>query len=119
MCNGYKQTLAIDHPVDKRLFTLTHVQTICYYLAKGYHQQWEGFDRLPDQGLLAALDSIRDESNIIDLVDDLPVHERRLIRSLLKLICDPEPGGNTRKIVEFIRDHFPEIKEDRFPEPLA
>lgn len=119
MCNGYKQTLAIDVPVDKRLFTLTHVQTICYYLAKGYHQQWEGFDRLPDQGLLAALDSIRDESNIIDLVDDLPVHERRLIRSLLKLICDPEPGGSTRKIVEFIRDHFPEIKEDRFPEPLA
>ena len=119
MCNGYKQTLAIDHPVDKRLFTLTHVQTMCYYLAKGYHQQWEGFDRLPDQGLLAALDSIRDECNIIDLVDDLPVHERRLIRSLLKLICDPEPGGNTRKIVEFIRDHFPEIKEDRFPEPLA
>ena len=47
------------------------------------------------------------------------MHERRLIRSLLKLICDPEPGGNTRKIVEFIRDHFPEIKEDRFPEPLA
>jgi SIR2-like domain len=119
MCNGYKQTLALDHPVDKRLFTLTHVQTICYYLAKGYHQQWEGYDRLPDQGLLAALDSIRDESNIIDMVDDLPIHERRLIRSLLKLICDPEPGGNTRKIVEFIRDHFPEIKEDRFPEPLA
>ena len=118
MCNGYKQTLAIDRS-DKRLFTLTHVQTICYYLAKGYHQQWEGYDRLPDQGLLAALDSIRDESNIIDMVDDLPVHERRLIRSLLKLICDPEPGGNTRKIVEFIRDHFPEIKEDRFPEPLA
>ena len=51
-------------------------------------------------------------------MDDLPAHERRLIRSFLKIICDPS-RGNTTKVVEFIRDHFPELAEDRFPEPIA
>jgi len=102
---------------DRGLSTLTHVQTVCYYLAKGHYPNWDGYDRLNDQGLRAALDSIRDEGSIIDLVDDLPCHERRLIRAFLKLIC--EPSGSTRKIIDFIRVHFPDIKDDRFPEPLA
>ena len=114
ICNDYRRTQ--EHPTDKRPFTLTHVQTMCYYLVKGY-QNWEGYERVPNQGLLSVLDSIREESSLVDLVDELPIEERRLIRSFLKVICDP--ATNTRRIVEFIRDHFPEIKEDRFPEPLA
>jgi hypothetical protein len=102
---------------DRGLSTLTHVQTVCYYLAKGHYANWTGYERLNDQGLRAALDSIRDEGSIMDLVDDLPGHERRLIRAFLKLIC--EPSGSTKKIIDFIRAHFPDIKDDRFPEPLA
>lgn len=115
LCRDYRQTL--EHPSDKHHFTLTHVQTICYYLVKGQVPNWEGYDRLPNQGLIAALDSVKGESSLIDLLDDLPSDERRLIRSFLKVICDPT--SNTRRVVEFIRDHFPDIKEDRFPEPLA
>lgn len=115
MCQGYQQTL--DHPQNTHRYTLTHIQTICYYLAKGYYRNWSGYERVPNQGLVAALDSIRDESNLIDLMDDLPASERRMIRSFLKVICDP--ARNTRQIVEFIRDHFPQIQDDRFPEPLA
>ncbi len=98
-------------------FTLAHVQTICYYLARGFLPKWEGYDQLPAPGLRAALDSIKDNSSLMDLLDDLSTEERRLIRSFLKMICDP--GRNTRQIVEFIRNHFPDIREDRFPEPIA
>ena len=93
-----------------------HVQTICYYLVKGFQPTWQGSDMLPPS-LAAALQTIKDDASLIELLDDLPVEERRVIRSFLKVICDP--NGNTRKIIEFIRNHFPEIKEDRFPEPIA
>jgi hypothetical protein len=72
---------------------------------------------LPNQGLRAALDSIKEDSSLMDLLDDLPREERRMIRSFLKVICDPT--NNTKLIVEFIRNHFPSIREDQFPEPLA
>ena len=109
-------TLLQDICNDKGLATLTHVQTVCYYMAKGYYSSWQGYERVTDQGLVAALDSISADASLIDLIDDLPDQERRLIRAFLKVIC--EPTGNTRKIVEFIRKHFPDIKDDRFPEPL-
>lgn len=114
VCRDYRRTM--ENP-SERPITLTHVQTICYYLVKGCQPVWEGYDRLPNQGLLAALEPLRDQTSLVDLVDDLPPEERRLIRSFLKVICDPK--ANTRQIVEFIRDHFPDIREDRFPEPLA
>lgn len=104
----------LDRPADKRLFTLLHVQTLCYYLARGYAPEWRGYDQLPNPGLKAALDSTGDETSLVDLLDDLPSADRSLIRSFLKVICDP--NGNTRMVVEFIRDHFPDIREDRFPE---
>ena len=113
----YERTLQDQGAGERRAFTLTHVQTACYYLAKGQSLRWEGFDRFPNLGLQAALTASRDDANLTDLMDDLPAHERRLIRSFLKIICDP--SGNTTKVVEFIRDHFPELAEDRFPEPIA
>jgi hypothetical protein len=117
ICSRYEQTLKDQGAGERRPFTLTHVQTACYYLAKGQSVRWEGFDRFPNLGLQAALTASRDDASLTDLMDDLPVHERRLIRSFLKVICDP--SGNTTKVVEFIRDHFPELAEDRFPEPIA
>jgi len=117
ICSRYEQTLKDQGAGERRPFTLTHVQTACYYLAKGQAVRWEGFDRFPNLGLQAALTASRDDASLTDLMDDLPAHERRLIRSFLKVICDP--SGNTTKVVEFIRDHFPELAEDRFPEPLA
>ena len=111
-CGLYRDGL--DRPTDKRVFTLLHVQTLCYYLVRGYAPEWRGYDQLPNPGLKAALDSTSDELSLVDLLDDLPAADRSLIRSFLKVICDP--NGNTRMVVEFIRDHFPEIREDRFPE---
>jgi hypothetical protein len=114
LCDEYQ--LSLKRPGDRQLFTLMHVQTICYYLVKGFQPAWQGPDDLP-QSLVAALESIKDEASLIDLLDDLPCEERRVIRSFLKVICDPI--GNTRKIIEFIKNHCPEIKEDRFPEPIV
>jgi hypothetical protein len=114
LCDEYQ--LSLKRPADRQLFTLMHVQTICYYLVKGFQPAWQGPDDLP-QSLVAALDSIKDDASLIDLLDDLPCEERRVIRSFLKVICDPI--GNTRKIIEFIKNHCPEIKEDRFPEPIV
>ena len=116
ICSRYEQTLK-DQGGERRPFTLTHVQTACYYLAKGQSLRWEGFDRFPNLGLQAALTATREDASLTDLINDLPAHERRLIRSFLKVICDP--SGNTTKVVEFIRDHFPELADDRFPEPIA
>jgi hypothetical protein len=39
------------------------------------------------------------------------------VRTFLKALCDPD--GNTRKVLEFLRKRFPELKEDRYPEPIA
>lgn len=114
LCDEYQ--LGLDRPTDRNPFTLMHVQTICYYLVKGFQPTWQGPDGLP-QSLVAALESIKEDASLIDLLDDLPSDERRVIRSFLKVICDP--NGNTRKIIEFIKNHFPEIKEDRFPEPIV
>jgi hypothetical protein len=114
LCDEYQ--LGLERPSDRQLFTLMHVQTVCYYLVKGFQPAWQGPDGLP-QSLVAALESIKDDASLIDLLDDLPCEERRVIRSFLKVICDPI--GNTRKIIEFIKNHFPEIKEDRFPEPIV
>jgi conflict system STAND superfamily ATPase/SIR2-like protein len=115
ICEEYGRGIGCESG-DRRQLTLTHVQTICYYLAKGFQTTWAGCDALP-QGLKAALESIRDESNLMDLLDDLPLEERRLIRAFLKVICDP--NGNIRQVLEFIRTHFPEIREDRYPEPIV
>jgi hypothetical protein len=72
---------------------------------------------LPQGGLLAALDSIKEETSLIDVLDDLPAPERRLIRSFLKVVCDPT--SNTAKFISLMRQHFPEITEERFPEPIV
>lgn len=115
ICGEYARSLE-DAGGERRPFTLTHVQTICYYLVKGFQPTWSGYDALPP-GLLAALESVREEANFIDLLDDLPPDDRRLVRTLLKAICDPD--GNTRKILEYLKRRFPDIKEDRYPEPIV
>jgi hypothetical protein len=113
LCARYQEGLG-SNGADNRAFTLMHVQTFCYYLAKGYQGTVD--DDIPNQGLLVALSSISDKSSLIDLLEELPPSERKLIRSFLKVICDPR--SNTKKIVEFIKDHFPDFQEDRFPEPI-
>ena len=95
ICSRYEQTLSEQGGGERRPFTLTHVQTACYYLAKARSLRWEGFDRFPNLGLQAALTASRDDGSLTDLLDDLPAHERRLIRSFLKIICDP--SGNTTR----------------------
>jgi hypothetical protein len=114
LCGEYQQGLKGQ---SAKPFTLMHLQTICYYLVRGFRPStWEGYDALP-QGLHAALESIQKDSSLIDLLDDLPSEERRLLRSFLKALCDP--NGNARKIIEFIKTRFPEIREERFPEAIA
>ena len=115
ICGEYARSLE-DTTGERRPFTLTHVQTICYYLVKGFQPTWTGYDALP-AGLLAALESVREEANFIDLLEELPADERRLIRTLLKAICDPD--GNTRKVLDYLKRRFPDIKEDRYPEPIV
>jgi hypothetical protein len=114
LCDEYERSLG--DATERRSFTLTHVQTICYYLVRGYQPTSSGYDALP-AGLLAALESVREESSLVDFLDDLPADERRLVRTFLKAVCDPD--GNTRKVLDFLRKHFPEIKEDRYPEPIV
>jgi hypothetical protein len=115
VCREYERS--VPDTTDRRAFTLTHVQTICYYLVRGFQPPpWQGYDGLP-AGLLAALESVREESSLVDFLDDLPPDERRLVRTFLKALCDPD--GNTRKVLEFLRKRFPELKEDRYPEPIA
>ena len=114
LCAEYQEGL--ERPGD-RPFTLLHVQTICYYLARGFQPAYKSYQDLPQGGLLAALDSIKDETSLIDLLEDLPAADRRLIRMFLKIVCDP--NSNTAKVISLIRQHFPEINEERFPEPIA
>jgi hypothetical protein len=99
---------------DKPTFTLTHVQTICYYLMRGSYQSHNEYRQ--QAGLAAALDSIQEESNLVDMLDDLPPAQRILLRNFLKVVCDRD--SNNRTIVEFIRDHFLDSQDERFPEPL-
>jgi NAD-dependent SIR2 family protein deacetylase len=108
---------SLERPGDRQPFTLLHVQTICYYLARGLQPAYRGYQDLPQGGLLAALDSIKEETSLIDVLDDLPAPERRLIRSFLKVVCDPT--SNTAKFISLMRQHFPEITEERFPEPIV
>jgi hypothetical protein len=114
LCDEYQKSVA--GKADGHPFTLTHVQTICYYLARGSQQTWQGSGRLP-ASLAAALESLRDDASLLDVLDEVPSDERRLLRSFLKVICDPE--NNPRRIIGLIKTHFPEIREDRFPEPIA
>ena len=115
LCTEYKEGL--DRANDRQAFTLLHLQTICYYLVRGYQPPYKGYQELPPGGLLAALDSIKEETSLMDLIDDLPIAERRLIRSFLKVVCDP--SSNMAKVIGLIRMHFPEITEERFPEPIV
>jgi hypothetical protein len=100
---------------DKRAFTLLHLQTFCYYVARGYKGNLDDYETA-NPGLVVALGSVSEESGLINLMDEMPADERKLIRGFLKVICDPR--SNTKRIVEFIKDRFPEFKEDRFPEPI-
>jgi hypothetical protein len=116
LCDEYQKGVA--GKADGHPFSLTHVQTICYYLARGSRSTWQGPTRLPAT-LAAALESLREDASLLDLLEELPSDEdeRRLVRSFLKIICDPD--NNPRSIIEFIKEHFPQIREDRFPEPIA
>ena len=114
LCAEYQKSLGGKS--EAHAFTLMHVQTICYYLARGFEPTWQGPDGLPPS-LAAVLDSIRDDTSLLDVLEDLPSDERRVIRSFLKVICDPTT--NPRKVIAFIRKHFSDIKEDRFPEPIV
>jgi NAD-dependent SIR2 family protein deacetylase len=108
----YRDGIASEPPV----FTLLHVQAVCYYLVRGY-QPYRGYRQLPPGGLVAALKTFNEESNVIDLLADVPAAQRYLLRRFLKVICDP--GSSTEKLIEFIRRHFPDVeKEEPFPEPI-
>jgi hypothetical protein len=96
-------------------FTLTHIQTICYYLMRGSFRGCGGY--LSSQyGLNAALDSLANESGLMELFEALAPDRRDVLRGLLKLICDE--GFSTRGLVESVRTRFSEISTERFPEPL-
>jgi hypothetical protein len=114
LCDEYQKGL--DARGDGQPFGLTHVQTVCYYLVRGSRQTWQGAGRLPPS-LAAALESLREDASLLDVLAELPAEERRLIRSFLKVICDPD--NNPSRIIAFIKKHFPDIKEDRFPEPIV
>ena len=101
---------------DGHQFGLTHVQTVCYYLTRGSQQTWQGPGRLPPS-LAAALDSLKEEASLLDVLEDLPTDERRLLRTfsrwsatLITVRAESSP---------LIKKHFPDIREDRFPEPIV
>ena len=115
LCSRYNEALNSSNP-DKRGVTLMHLQTFCYYAARGFKGNLDEYETA-NPGLVVALGSISDESGLCNLLDEMPADERTLIRGFLKVICDPR--SNTKRIVEFIKDRFPEFKEDRFPEPIV
>jgi hypothetical protein len=115
LCARYNECLNLGSG-DKRGFTLMHLQTFCYYAARGYSGNLDDYESA-NPGLSVALGSLSEDSGLINVLDEMPADERKLIRGFLKVICDPR--SNTRRIVEFIKDRFPEFREDRFPEPIV
>jgi hypothetical protein len=99
-------------------FTLAHVQTLCYYQVNGFSQDFGDYDALRNPGLSAALDSLTEDSNLMDLIDELSPEERALIRSLMKKICNPTASIKT--VVEFMKKNFSNlIGKETFPESVA
>jgi hypothetical protein len=118
LCERYRRGLSNGGSSngDKAAFTLMHLHTFCYYAARGYKGNVDAYEQA-NPGLVLALASISEESGLCNVLDEMPADERKLIRCFLKVICDPR--SDTRRIVEFIKDRFPELKEDRFPEPIV
>jgi len=102
---------------EARLLSLTHVQTICYYHVNGFDQNWEDYEHLPNPGLSAALASVTEDPSLMDLIAGLPSEERALIRSVLKIVCDP--NASMKSIVEFIKNRFSDLKSrEEFPDSV-
>ena len=102
------------------LFTLTHVQAVCYYLARNNISEWESyFQIISQQGIIPILDALIHESNLMNRINDLPSAEKRMvIRAIMKLIC--APNTSILKVVEFFKDHFPDVLGiEQFPEPIV
>jgi hypothetical protein len=100
-------------------FTLAHVQTLCYYHVNGFNQDFGDYDSLPT-ALSAALDSVTEDSNLMDLIDELSPEERAMIRSVMKVICHPD--ATLQRVVEFVKRNFSNpnhIGKEGFPEPVA
>jgi hypothetical protein len=96
-------------------FTLTHVQTLCYYLIRGSARQWDG--RGSPASMVAALESAKDNSlTLIELIDDLPGEERGILRTVLKIVCDPD--RDNQSLIKLLRDRFPDVRKDEFPEAV-
>ncbi len=99
-------------------FTLTHVQTLCYYHVNGFDQDFGDYDSLPNPGLSAALDSVTEDSNLMDLIDELSQEERALIRSVMKKVCDP--GASIRRVIDFMKSNFSNLLgKENYPEPVS
>jgi hypothetical protein len=99
-------------------FTLTHVQTLCYYHVNGFDQDCGDYDSLPNPGLLAALDSVTDDSNLMNLIDELSPEDRALIRSVMKVIC--HPAAKIKWVVEFMKRNFSNLTgKETYPEPVS
>jgi Novel STAND NTPase 1/SIR2-like domain len=118
LCERYKRSLAGDTPRGN--FSLSHVQAVCYYLAKSLTTDWDEYQQLLNpNGLLAFLNSLINESNFMNMINDLPSADKRMvIRAIMKIIC--APGNNSiGRILEFIKNHFPELlSAEQFPEPI-
>lgn len=109
LCRTYK---------ENPKFTLTHVQTLCYYHINGYDQDCGDYDSLPNPGLSAALDSVTEDSNLMDLIDELSPEDRALIRSVMKVICHPD--AKIKWVVEFMKSNFSNLTgKETYPEPVS
>jgi len=109
LCKTYK---------ENPKFTLTHVQTLCYYHVNGFDQDCEDYDSLPNPGLSAALDSVAEDSNLMDLVDELSPEDRALIRSVMKVICHPD--AKFKWVIEFMKSNFSNLTgKETYPEPVS
>jgi len=109
LCKTYK---------ENPKFTLTHVQTLCYYHVNGFDQDCGDYDSLPNPGLSAALDSVTEDSNLMDLIDELSSEDRALIRSVMKVICHPD--AKFKWVIEFMKSNFSNLTgKETYPEPVS
>ena len=109
LCKQYK---------ENPKFTLTHVQTLCYYHVNGFDQDCGDYDSLPNPGLAAALDSVTEDSNLMDLIDELSPEDRALIRSVMKVICHPD--AKIKWVIEFMKSNFSNLTgKETYPEPVS
>src|SRR6185295_14258092 len=107
---------ALRAKLTESYFTLAHLQTICYLLAEKSAAGRKSYAALIGSDLESSLDSAIRDSDVMNFVEDFPAaHERKLVRSFLKIVSEP----SRRTIAAHIRDRFADLlKDPQYPEPF-